>query len=212
MTARASPAAAPRARRRCSGSSATSPRTPRKNVIAMWHHPRFSSGATELLEFSRSSMRCTPRTPTSSSLVTTTSTSGSRLLGPNGTADPNGMRYFTAGTGGESHHSIGTSSRKRGSQCHDVRRAASLYPAPDELRLGLLPGRGLQLHRLRQPVDRRANSAPLATVVLTPGSADTNYVLTATATKSDADGDAVQPHLGVAVNGRQSGRSRARPR
>ena len=124
------------------------------------------------------------------------------LHGPTGAADPNGIRHITVGTGGVEPSRVGTvraNSEVRNASTYGVLQARA---APDELRLGVLPDRRLQLHRLRQQSIVGANSPPSATVVLTPTAApSTNDVLTATATKSDPDGDPVSLTWEWRVNG-----------
>jgi hypothetical protein len=71
-----------------------------KNIIAMWHHPRFSSGATQLTDVQ----------PFFDSLYAAHADlilvghdhiyERMGLTGPTGAADPNGIRLFTVGTGG----------------------------------------------------------------------------------------------------------------
>ena len=79
-----------------------------KNVIAVWHKPRYSSGATNYQTSSRCGTTCTRPGSTSSSTATTTSMSGSAPMKSGATladppvADPTyGIRQFTVGTGGE---------------------------------------------------------------------------------------------------------------
>ena len=90
-----------------------------RNVIAMWHHPRISSGASNYTEYQ----------PFVDALYAAHADlvlvghdhiyERFTLLGPTLAADPtNGIRYITAGTGGASHHTVGTI--KPTSQAHDV--------------------------------------------------------------------------------------------
>ena len=105
---------------------------------------------------SRSSMRCTRRTPTSSLVGHDHIYERFAPLGPTGAPIANGMRYITVGTGGSSHHSIGTDQdRQRGPQRLDLRRAAA-RAAPDELRLGL-PARS-PASASRTPAARRSSA------------------------------------------------------
>ena len=80
-----------------------------QNVIAMWHHPRFSSGATTNFVDVQPFVDALYAAHADLILVGHDHIyERFALLGPSGAPDPNGMRHITLGTGGESHHSIGT--------------------------------------------------------------------------------------------------------
>ena len=169
----------------------------------MWHHPRYSSSHVETRpRCSRSSTRCYAAHADLVLVGHDHIYERFALLGPNGALDPNGMRHFTVGTGGSSHHSVGTDPRRqRDPQRLHLRRAAA-RAAPGELRLGVPP---------RSPASRftdsgtqaivGGNAPPSATVALTPTTAGTNDVLTATATKSDPETDPVSLTWEWRVNG-----------
>ncbi len=89
--------------RRVAGSPPTSRRRRAQCTLAIWHHPRFSSGfhGNDGDGRRRSGRRSTTPAPTSSSTATTTTTSGSRPRTPTATTDGvRGIREFVVGTGG----------------------------------------------------------------------------------------------------------------
>ena len=147
-------AAAPPARRRSSGSRPTWPPTARKNVIALWHKPRFSSGVTHVPDRAAAACATTCMRPasTSCSTATTTSTSDSlrwiRLLRPTRST---GIRQFTVGTGGASEQtSFNLPLDQRGAQRQRVR--------------GFEADAACQFVRLEVPADRGqtfTDTAPL---------------------------------------------------
>ena len=99
----------------------------------------------------------------------TTSTSGSRRSAPSGAPDPNGMRYITVGTGGSSHHSVGTV--KAGSEVRNVSTFGVLrlvlHPASYDWEFYPIAGFSFTDSGTQAIVG--ANSPPSATVALTPG-------------------------------------------
>ena len=172
-----------------------------RNVIAMWHHPRFSSGATSMT--------------TLQAFVDALYAAHADIvlsghdhvyerqskISPSGSPDPAGIRFFTLGTGGGPHHSFGTirsTSQARDNVTWGVTRFV-LHPTSFEFRF--LPIAGLGFTDSGSFSTDFNNSAPLANVTLTPGTAGTDDTLTATATKSDPDADAVSLTWQWRVNG-----------
>ena len=127
-----------------------------RNVIATWHHPRYSSGATNM----------TALQPFVDALYAARADlilvghdhlyERQTLMNATGNADPtNGIRFITSGTGGGSHHSFGDHPADQpGARPEHVRPAAA-RAAPDELRLRVPAGRRARLHGFGQHVDRR---------------------------------------------------------
>ena len=141
--------------------------------------------------------------PTSCSSATTTSTSGSPCSGRRGDADPtNGIRYITVGTGGASHHSVGTiKPTSQVARRRDVGASCASCCTRPVTTGEFFPVAGFSFTDSGSTSIAGTNSAPSATVLLTPGSAVTNTVLTATATKSDPDADPVSLTWEWRVNG-----------
>ena len=173
-----------------------------RNVIAMWHHPRISSGASNFTEYQ----------PFVDALYAAHADlvlvghdhiyERFTLLGPTLNADPtNGIRYITVGTGGASHHAVGTI--KPTSQAHDVATwgVLRLVLHPTSYDFEFFPVAGFSFTDSASTSIAGNNTAPSATVQLTPGSATTGDLLTATATKNDADADAVSLTWEWRVNG-----------
>ena len=151
---------------------------------------------------SRSSTRSTRRAPTSCSSATTTSTSASRCSNAAGNADPtNGIRYITSGTGGGSHHSFGTIRPTSQARDQNTFGLLRLVLHPTSYDYEFLPVAGLGFTDSGSTSIAGNNTAPTATVQLSPGSATTGTVLTATATKNDPDADAVSLTWEWRVNG-----------
>ena len=165
----------------------------------MWHHPRFSSGTTNLTDVQ----------PFVDALYAAHADlvlvghdhiyERFAQLGPTGAADPNGIRASSrSGIGGESHHTVGTI--KPTSQAHDVATygVLRLVLHPTSYDFKFLPVAGFSFTDSGSTSIAGANSPPSATVALTPGSAGTGDVLTATATKQRSGRRPGQPDLGVA--------------
>ena len=122
-----------------------------KNVIAVWHKPRFSSGSTNLVAMS--------------DLVTSLYAAGVDIglvghdhiyevfqpLDPDGNFDPAfGIRHMTVGTGGAEHHAAGTPEADEHRSQRRHLRGHAARPPSDELRVEVLPGRRSDIHRLGQ--------------------------------------------------------------
>ena len=142
-------AAATPARRRSSGCAPTS-RPIHALLVAMWHHPRFSSGEHgndpppgALAGALRRRRR------RSSSTATTTTTSASRRRRPTGGADAaRGIREFVVGTGGRSHYPFSDDPRQQ--------------PGPQRHTYGVLRAGPLGRH-LVVPVHPRRRAGPSRT-------------------------------------------------
>ena len=96
-------------------------------TMAVWHHPLFSSGPngderTDARHVGAARRRIAPKW---SSAATIICTNASRGRHPTGTADPvNGIRQFTAGTGGAELYNFVRATRELRRTHHEVRRDA----------------------------------------------------------------------------------------
>jgi hypothetical protein len=180
-----------------------------ENVIAIWHKPRYSSGATD---YDAVQPLWADLYAAGADIVldghdhiyerTAPMKSGAALADPP-IADPTfGIRQFTVGTGGEGHHGLATplpTSEVRNDTTFGVLKLTLHATTYD---WAFLPIAGSSFSDSGTgTVHGSPNAAPTATVSLNSASPKTNDTLTATATKADPNGDPVTLTYVWKVNG-----------
>jgi fibronectin type 3 domain-containing protein len=163
-----------------------------RNVIVVWHKPRFSSGATTATETQ-------PFWDVAYQYGVDLILVGhdhvyERMAPMNaaGAADPlNGIRQITVGTGGEGHHTFGTTEPASLVRNADTFGVLKLTLHPTSYDWVFLPEDGKTFTDSGSaPVNAGPNHAPvISSVTISPTSPTTAQTLTATVTASDPDSD-----------------------
>jgi CSLREA domain-containing protein len=160
-----------------------------RNVIAMWHHPRFSSGGWSAVD---TQPFVDALYAAHADLVLVGHDHMYERFAPmnaSGAADPNGLRFFTVGTGGESHQTLGAiqpNSEVRNASTYGVMKL-TLHPTGYDWEF--FPVAGQTFTDSGSATITNTNRAPVFSTDLANANAAEGDPVSFDADASDLDGD-----------------------